>query len=199
MLSTTRNLVLAGAGLAAVLTLTACGSGSEKAGGSMGSMGGHGSSTSQAPGDDNRARDVMFAQMMIPHHEQAIEMADLALDNPSASGEVRRLAEQIKAAQDPEIQTMNRWLREWGASASAPMDHGPGGMMSAKDMTALGQAKGSAFDRMWLTMMVEHHEGAVTMAQDVLSTTADAAVKALSQAIVDGQKEEIATMQGLLR
>ena len=71
--------------------------------------------------------------------------------------------------------------------------------MSAKDMTALGQAKGSAFDRMWLTMMVEHHEGAVTMAQDVLSTTADAAVKALSQAIVDGQKEEIATMQGLLR
>jgi uncharacterized protein (DUF305 family) len=198
VISTKRNLVLAGAGLAAVLTLAACGSGSDEAGGSMGSMGGHGSSTSMASSDDKRAGDVMFAQMMIPHHEQAIEMADLALQNPTAGTEVRALAQQIKGAQDPEIQTMHRWMREWGASASAPMDHGSGGMMSAQDMTALGQAKGSAFDRMWLTMMIEHHEGAVTMAQDVLSTTANAEVEALARDIVDGQKKEISTMQGLL-
>ena len=69
----------------------------------------------------------MFAQMMIPHHQQAIEMAELALANSSTSADVKRLAEQIKAAQDPEIQTMNGWLRQWGAPTRATMDHGTGG------------------------------------------------------------------------
>jgi uncharacterized protein (DUF305 family) len=205
VLSTKRSLGLAGAGLAAALMLGACGSGAENPG-SMGDMNGHGSSgsttsssTSSSSASSSRAGDVMFAQMMIPHHQQAIEMAELALTNPSTSADVKELAEQIKAAQDPEIQTMNGWLRQWGAPTSAAMDHGSSGMMSADDMAALKAAEGAKFNRMWLEMMIEHHQGAVTMAQDVLSSTEEAEVKSLAQAIVDGQKKEIVTMQGLLR
>jgi uncharacterized protein (DUF305 family) len=143
--------------------------------------------------------DVQFAQMMIPHHQQAVEMADLALQNDSASADVKALATQIKAAQDPEIQKMKGWLGQWGASeSSGPMDHGAGGMMTDQDMSNLMGANGTEFDRMWLTMMIAHHQGAVTMAQDVLATTANADVKELATAVVEGQNKEIATMQGLL-
>lgn len=140
----------------------------------------------------------MFAQMMIPHHQQAIEMADLALANPSTSADVKGLAEQIKAAQDPEIRTMNGWLRQWGAPTTASMNHGTGGMMSGEDMASLEAATGSEFNRMWLQMMIEHHRGAVTMAQDVMSTTETPDVKRLAESVVEGQNKEIATMQGLL-
>jgi uncharacterized protein (DUF305 family) len=71
-------------------------------------------------------------------------------------------------------------------------------MMSEEDIKALASSQGSTFDRMWLTMMIEHHEGAVEMAQDVLKTTANTEVKGVAQAIVDGQKKEIATMKALL-
>jgi len=196
----TRPLFFAGAGLAAVLTLGACGAGAGSSG-SMNGMSGHGgtfSTSSTSAASSSRAGDVMFAQMMIPHHQQAIEMADLALTNDTTSTAVRTLAEQIKGAQDPEIQTMQGWLREWGAPTGAAMDHGTAGMMTAQDMASLKAARGQQFNRMWLQMMVEHHQGAVTMAQDVQSTTEDPRVRQLAQSVVDGQKKEIATMQGLL-
>jgi uncharacterized protein (DUF305 family) len=196
----TRPLFFAGAGLAAVLALGACGAGAGSSG-SMNGMSGHGgtsSTSSTSAASSSRAGDVMFAQMMIPHHQQAIEMADLALTNDTTSPAVRTLAEQIKGAQDPEIQTMQGWLREWGAPTGAAMDHGTAGMMTAQDMASLKAAKGQQFNRMWLQMMVEHHQGAVTMAQDVQSTTEDPRVRQLAQSVVDGQKKEIATMQGLL-
>lgn len=144
------------------------------------------------------AGDVQFAQMMIPHHQQAVEMAELALKNDSASKEVTNLATQIKAAQGPEIETMNRWLREWNAPAAGSMNHGSGGMMTDEDMKKLADASGDDFNRMWVTMMIQHHEGAVDMAQGVLQTTANPEVKQMAQAIVDGQKKEIATMKGML-
>ena len=196
----TRPLFFAGAGLAAVLALGACGAGAGSSG-SMNGMSGHGgtfSTSSTSAASSSRAGDVMFAQMMIPHHQQAIEMADLALTNDTTSTAVRTLAEQIKGAQDPEIQTMQGWLREWGAPTGAAMDHGTAGMMTAQDMASLKAARGQQFNRMWLQMMVEHHQGAVTMAQDVQSTTEDPRVRQLAQSVVDGQKKEIATMQGLL-
>ena len=196
MSTTKRTLALTSTGLAAALILGACGSDTDN-GGSMSGMNGHGSSTTSGS-NSSRAGDVMFAQMMIPHHQQAIEMADLAMANPSTSAEVKDLAEQIKAAQDPEIQTMNGWLRQWGAPTTASMDHGTGGMMSEEDMASLKAAKGAEFNRMWLQMMIEHHRGAVTMAKDVLSTTETPDVKRLAQSVVDGQNKEIATMQGLL-
>ena len=143
--------------------------------------------------------DVMFAQMMIPHHQQAIDMADLALEESSgASADVRVLAEQIAKAQGPEIAVMQGWLKSWGASSGMPMGHDMTGMMSDADMGELGQAAGPEFDRRWLTMMIEHHEGAITMAENVLERTQDADVEKLASAMVDGQQREIATMKGLL-
>ena len=122
--------------------------------------------------------DITFAQLMIPHHEQAVQMADMALQQ-ATSPEVTDLATQIKAAQDPEIQQMRGWLQQWGAPEQMDgvdgMDHGDmdmggqtaGGMMSDEDMGALMDASGADFDRMWLTMMIAHHEGAIEMAEQV--------------------------------
>lgn len=159
-----------------------------------------------APAMAGRAGDVMFAQMMIPHHQQAVEMADIALGKPSASPKVRELATQIKAAQDPEIAQMTDWLKAWGASTATSsgmghgMDQGMGsaGMMSDVDLNALKAAQGADFDRRWLTGMIAHHQGAVMMANQVLGTTSDPQVKALAEAIVKAQTSEITTMQGLL-
>lgn len=144
--------------------------------------------------------DVVFAQSMIPHHEQAVEMADMALDpDASSSVEVRELAVDVKAAQDPEIETMRGWLEAWGAPQEAPsaMEH-DSGMMADTDMSALAEAEGTEFDQMWLTMMIEHHEGAITMARDVQSITEDEEVKAMAEDIIAAQEAEIATMQALL-
>jgi uncharacterized protein (DUF305 family) len=142
--------------------------------------------------------DVMFAQMMVPHHEQAIEMSDLALER-AGSPEVRELALEIKAAQDPEIETMRGWLEEWGAPHTAPSDMGhDGGMMSHSDMAELEAAEGSQFDAMWLMMMIRHHDGAVEMAEDVRSTTEDERVRAMADEIIEAQQSEIATMRTLL-
>ena len=190
----------AAAGLVLVATLAACGS---TASGTATS--GAATSASSAPSTSatvsarSRAGDVMFVQMMIPHHEQAVEMADLALAN-GAGPEVTRLATQIKAAQGPEIAQMQGWLASWGADAGSAMDHmgHMPGMMSGDDLEELGSLKGAAFDERWLRMMVAHHEGALTMAQDVLSTTQDPQVRSLAEAVVSGQTAEIATMKGLL-
>lgn len=195
-----RALTATAATLLMTVVLTACGSTDSTPGsmGGTGGMGGMGASTAASAPAAADAGDVMFAQMMIPHHEQAVEMADLALAEDTASAEVRRLAGQVKAAQDPEIEQMRGWLREWGAPTSAPMDHSTGGMMSMSDLSDLEQARGAEFDRTWLTMMVAHHQGAITMAQGVLATTSDPEVEALAEAIVRTQQAEIATMQGLL-
>lgn len=210
-----RGLAAGASGVVIALTLAAC----STAGTSAGSAGSpdhnaHGAATtssvpaapSTSPHADDAARagDVTFAQQMIPHHEQAVEMADLALKKPSASATVRRLATQIKAAQDPEITTMRGWLSAWGAPATPSADHGAGhgghgeGMMSAQDMADLAKAEGAAFDRSWVTMMITHHEGAVTMSQQVLRTTQNPHVKALAEEIIAAQQKEIATMRGLL-
>ncbi len=151
--------------------------------------------------NDADQNDVMFAQMMIPHHEQAIEMSDLALETDSASPEVLALAAQIKAAQGPEIDQMTQWLEDW--DTDMPMgghdmgDMGGDGMMGQDDLDELEAAQGSEFDTLWLTLMIEHHEGALTMADRVVDSD-NADVAALAKAIVKGQAAEIATMEGLL-
>lgn len=146
------------------------------------------------------AGDVAFAQAMVPHHQQAVEMADIALGHPDASAEVRSLATSIKAAQDPEIDTMTRWLSRWGAPTMGGdhSGHDMAGMMSDADLSALRAATGSAFNRSWLEMMIEHHRGAVSMAEEVLTTTKDAAVTALAKAVLATQQAEIAAMEKLL-
>lgn len=152
------------------------------------------------------ATDVGFAQGMIPHHAQAIDMADMAIAR-STNADVLALARQIKAAQGPEIDTMTSWLTSWGQPIPATtgthdmtgMDHMMmDGMMSQSDMTRLAGATGTAFDRMWLEMMVLHHEGAVKMAKQELADGKDAGAKRLAHAIIDGQTAEITTMNALI-
>jgi uncharacterized protein (DUF305 family) len=153
------------------------------------------------------ADDIAFAQLMIPHHQQAVEMADLALAH-ATSPDVKALATQIKAAQGPEITTMSGWLTAWGQPTSMPtssdmdgMDMGgmsESGMMSDQDMSALAAATGTAFDRMWLQMMIAHHQGAVGMADQVVAHGTNAEVKKLAQSVIDGQTAEIVTMKKLL-
>lgn len=142
--------------------------------------------------------DVMFLQMMIPHHEQAVEMSKLASAN-GASPEVQKLADTIAAAQGPEIEQMQSWLDESGAG-SMMGDHSGhmAGVLSDEAMSELKSAQGADFDRLYLQGMIEHHEGAVAMAQDVIDNGENPAVIALAQKIVDAQTSEIAQMKQML-
>lgn len=150
--------------------------------------------------------DVAFVQGMIPHHAQAIEMSQLA-EQRATNPQVKQLAATIAQAQGPEIEQMQALLQSWGlpAQPTGPdaMDHGsmPGmpGMMSDEQMQQLEQASGPEFDRMWLQMMIEHHTGAIQMAETELREGQNAEAKALAQKIIDEQRAEIAQMQELLQ
>ncbi|MCA2222499.1 DUF305 domain-containing protein [Nonomuraea aurantiaca] len=158
--------------------------------------------TSTQPGAGFNDADVMFAQMMIPHHQQAVEMADLA-ETRASDREVKELAAKIKAAQDPEIQTMRGWLAEWGKPLpTGGMDQGMGhempGMMSAADMKKLEDAKGAAFDQEFLQMMIAHHNGAITMARTEREHGKNQEAKRLADAIETGQQAEVEQMRKML-
>jgi uncharacterized protein (DUF305 family) len=142
--------------------------------------------------------DQMFLQMMIPHHEQAVEMSDLALSN-SKNPEVLKIAQQIKDAQSAEIISMNSWLKSSGMSADMghDMDHGMGGMMDDADMVALKAAKGAEFDRLFLTGMIAHHEGALHMVM-MIRDSDDPNLQTLGQNIIRTQTAEIELMKKLL-
>ncbi|MFE9609532.1 DUF305 domain-containing protein [Streptomyces sp. NPDC006012] len=199
-------LVLATAG--AALVLAACGSSDGDGGSGHAGHGGTPSSTSAADtAGTHNAQDVAFAQGMIPHHQQAVEMARLAAGR-AASAQVKDLATRIEKAQGPEITTMTGWLRTWGEDVPmAGMDHGdsgmsgnPGmtGMMDDKDMTALEKATGKDFDTKFLTMMVEHHRGAVEMATTEQDKGAYGPAKSLAGSVVSAQNAEIGEMRKLL-
>jgi len=188
-----RSTVLA---VMAALALTGCGNDDSAGGGG---------------GDFNDA-DVTFAQSMIPHHEQAVEMAKMAQDHASTP-EVKRLADKIEAAQGPEIATMKDWLKDWGKSESPDdsmggMDHESddsagsdmdmSGMMSDDDMSGLEKATGAQFDQMFLTMMIEHHTGAIEMAKTEQSKGKNSDAKDLAKQIETDQTTEIADMKKLL-
>lgn len=155
------------------------------------------SPSSEATGDAND-QDVMFAQMMVPHHEQAVEMSDMILAKSDIDPEVTTLAEEIKAAQGPEIEQLNQWLSDWGAASMSGMDHSMDGMMSDEDMANLDAAAGDEASRLFLEQMIEHHEGAIDMAQDEVDDGQNADAVALANDIIASQTEEIATMRELL-
>lgn len=144
--------------------------------------------------------DIAFAQGMIPHHEQAIEMADIVLAAPDADPRVTELANQVKAAQAPEIEELGRWLDDWGAERSSEHSGHAGmdGMMSEEEMRALGDAAGPEVDRLFLEQMIAHHQGAIEMAQTETESGQDAGAVEMAQTIVDTQQDEIETMQELL-
>ncbi|MDP2772855.1 MAG: DUF305 domain-containing protein [Nocardioides sp.] len=152
--------------------------------------------------------DVAFAQQMIPHHEQAVEMAQMAQGRAS-SEEVLTLAEGIEAAQGPEIETLQGWLEAWGEDVPASgLEHGDmghdsddpmSGMMDEAQMSDLMAASGVDWDRMFLEMMIEHHEGAVEMAEVEVDQGENPDAVALAGKIISDQQAEITQMQQLLQ
>lgn len=209
------RLALAGVVLAAGGLLTAC------TGSGMGDMSGM-SGMSSTPSAAHNTQDVTFAQMMIVHHEGAIEMADLA-PTRAASTQVKDLATKIKAAQQPEIEQMKSWLKSWsepvtmsGMGSSSPTPDDMSGMdmstpmptasssmgsmpgMTAQDVDSLKAATGTAFDKKFLTLMIQHHEGAITMAKQEQSGGKDGAARKLADNIVSSQTTEIADMKAML-
>lgn len=151
-------------------------------------------------GTDHNAQDVTFAKDMVPHHEQAVVMSDLALAQ-AGSPEVKDLATRIKAAQAPEISTMKGWLTDWNAK---PTDMGGMGSMSMNGMVSddglqkLKGASGSQFDRMFLEDMTGHHKGAVEMAKAELDKGKFPAAQKLARDITTSQEKEIGEMSQLL-
>lgn len=179
--------------LSAALVLTGCSSGPPDPGSSHGSN--HG--TAERAADANDA-DVMFAQMMVAHHEQAIEMSDIVLAKGGVDQRVVSLAEAIKQAQGPEIAQMQGWLEDWGADRSTDgMHHGGTGMMSHDDLTKLEQADGRGASRLFLTQMIAHHEGAIDMARDQVDAGRDAEAVELARSVISAQTTEIQQMRDL--
>ncbi|MGJ6968713.1 DUF305 domain-containing protein [Streptosporangium sp. G11] len=155
--------------------------------------------TTQKPQASFNDVDVTFAQTMIPHHDQAVEMAKLA-ETRAFDAEVRELAAKIKAAQRSEIATMTDWLSTWKAPApkGGHGEHVMSGMMTEEDMVKLQAAKGARFDRMFTELMIAHHQGAITMAKTEQSDGADPKAKELAKTIETAQQAEIEQMQELL-
>lgn len=142
------------------------------------------------------SNDIMFAQMMIPHHQQAVDMSTLA-ETRSTNPEILALAVQIKDAQAPEIKQMTAWLESAGAGMDMGHDMGMGGMLTDEQMTALSNASGAEFDKLYLQGMIAHHEGAIQMAQMIVGSN-NAEAKKLAAAIISSQTAEIEKMKTLL-
>jgi uncharacterized protein (DUF305 family) len=256
-----KTLTIGVAAATALVTLTACSNTSSNQATRTTSA----TSASAPAAAAHNQEDVMFAQHMIPHHQQAIQMSDLVLGKQGIDARVVNLANQIKAAQGPEIQQMQSWLSQWGQPTmpmmpsmmpSQTMMPGPGmtpgegtvsnpptdthhtgaptetatpgpggmpgmpgmmpsssmmpspsamppmsgmsGMMSEQDMAALQNAQGVDASRLFLTQMIQHHQGAITMAQHEIDAGQYSAAVALAHSIVTSQQQEITTMQGIL-
>jgi uncharacterized protein (DUF305 family) len=175
------------------------------------------SAPASAPAAAHNQADMSFAHMMIPHHQQAIEMSDIILAKPGIDPRVVDLATKIKAAQGPEIEQMQGWMKQWGMPGMSGMpgmtdmpgmDHGgmPGmggmsgmdGMMSAAEMDALKNADGAQASKLFLTGMITHHQGALTMAQEEIKNGEFPDAVALAKSILSSQQKEIDTMNQIL-
>jgi uncharacterized protein (DUF305 family) len=144
--------------------------------------------------------DVTFTQNMIPHHQQAIEMAKL-VDSHTARPELRTFADSIQSSQSQEITQMQGWLRSWGKPATPSEGHGGHGktempgMMSEADMRRLMEATGTEFDLAFVEMMAAHHHGAIDMANTELKDGSLPEVTRLAEQIIATQQDEIDQLQ----
>lgn len=201
------SVAAAGAALLLATTLAACaGTADDEP-----ATGGEPSTSAESPADDvanaslHNDADTEFAQMMIVHHEGAVEMADLAVER-AGSEEVRALGERIAAAQGPEIEQMTSWLEAWGEDLPAEadmggMDHGSMEMDGMDQETVMGELSGltgTDFDRRFLELMIDHHRGAIEMAEAHRAAGESAEAVRLSDEIIDAQTTEIAEMTELL-
>ena len=197
-----RTTALPAIGLIGALLLVGCaGTRDDDTMGDMPAMSnGMSSSDDAETSADFNDADVAFTMNMIMHHQQAIEMSDLVLEKDGVDQDVVELAEKIKAAQQPEIDTMSGWLDDWGQPFSGMdgMDHS-GMMMSDDAMAALGAASGAEAGPLFLEQMVEHHQGAIDMADEQIADGQNPDAVALAKKIVEDQTAEIAVMQELLQ
>ncbi|KOT89949.1 copper resistance protein [Streptomyces sp. NRRL F-5755] len=203
-----RRAALAAVAATAAVSLAACGDNGSSTGQSASpTVSASSSAGAPAPSGTHNAADVSFAKGMIPHHRQAVQMAEMA-GSHGASPQVEDLAGKIKKAQGPEIKTMSGWLEAWGEKVPEDMDgmggmdHGGSspmpGMMGMHEMGELKKSSGHAFDTMFLTMMVKHHQGAVQMATTEQKSGAYGPARKLAQDIITSQNAEISQMQQML-
>lgn len=208
----TRTVATGVAALAAVAVIGACGTSATKE--ATSSAAPTSTQTSTAAAAAHNQADMNFAHMMIPHHQQAIVMSDIILAKQGIDPRVVDLATQIKSAQGPEIEKMQGWMSQWGMGGMPGMpgmDHGgmggmPGmggksgmdGMMSAAEMDALTNAQGVAASKLFLTGMIKHHQGALTMAQDEIKNGQFPDAVAMATSILESQQKEIDTMNQIL-
>ncbi|MFJ9369326.1 DUF305 domain-containing protein [Nocardia sp. NPDC101769] len=161
----------------------------------------HGATGTSAPAatrSDFNAADVTFLQMMYPHHAQAVEMAKL-VPTRSQNQQLITLAKAVEQAQSPEMQQITTLLQSFGKPApSGDMGHDMPGIMSKDQMTKLEGLSGPDFDKLWMQMMIEHHQGAITMANTELAQGTNAESKVLAQSIVTAQQQEITQMNSML-
>lgn len=209
-----KKLVMTAAAAAVLLGLSACTSDetdtASKTTTAVETTATSGSSTTEQAEESaqHSEADVMFAQMMIPHHEQAIEMSDIILSKDDVPADVTSLAEEIKAAQGPEIAQLTDWLEQWGEPTQPEgMDMDMGGdhdmaqmegMLSDEELQQLSDAPGPEAAELFLNQMIAHHEGAVAMAEDQVENGTYPPAVDLAQTIIDTQQQEIDTMRQLL-
>lgn len=204
-----RTMTLTALALASALTLTACGTGAQdENAGAEASATATPSTTATGSAEEVSAEhndaDVMFAQMMIPHHQQAVEMSEMLLAKDDVPAEVAAFAQKVIDAQGPEIERMNAMLTAWGqdpvdTDGMEGMDHGGmSGMMSEEDMTALDQAQGTEAARLYLEQMTAHHKGAVDMAKDEAKDGQNPQAVQLAEQVIADQEAEITEMQQML-
>ena len=206
-----RLLITTAAAVAALLSVSACGRTTDQGHSSIAERP-SGVSSSPAGAQAHNSEDATFVQRMIPHHRQAVQMSDIILGKQGIDPRVVDLANQIKAAQGPEIRQMQNWLSQWGQPTTpssmtpAMPNHGgmpdmtgtDGMMMSEQDIQALQNAQDVDASKLFLTQMTQHHQGAITMAQDEIKSGQYSPAIALAHSIVTNQQREINTMQGIL-
>ncbi len=197
----TKLIAIASGALLTAAALAGCTAGSSGNNSGMGNMPGmdHSTSSTDTVTSDHNQADITFAMDMVPHHKQAIEMSDTLLAKQGVDPRVTDLAQKINAAQQPEIDTMNGWLTTWGQKTDmGGMDMGGGGMMSQQDMDALKNASGADAAKLFLTQMIQHHQGAITMATTETGQGKATDAVTLAKKIAAAQTAEIATMKQLL-
>jgi uncharacterized protein (DUF305 family) len=204
---TWKRTALAGAGALVVVVVSAgCSSGesntSEHSSGHSASASASATGSSAPGAEAHNDADVAFTQQMIPHHRQAVEMSDMLLAKQGIDPRVTALANQIKAEQGPEIRQMQGWLDQWKVPPMPAMSghdmHDMTGMMSEQDMAALTAAQGAEASKLFLTQMISHHQGAITMAQKEIDIGQYPSATQLARSIVETQQREIDAMNGML-
>ena len=204
-----KSLAMTAAAAAVLLGLSACsgtGTESETTGTTATTTSAAESAAEHSEAEHSEA-DVMFAQMMMPHHEQAIEMSDIILAKDGVPAEVTTLAEEIKAAQGPEIAQLTEWLEQWGEPVMPADEHGGHGghdmsemegMLSEEELQELSDAPGPEAATLFLEQMIAHHEGAVAMAEEEVANGSYQPAIDMAQTIIETQQAEIDEMKKLL-